>query len=105
MWIVSDTIFSFVTYTNFCGSYGEEGWEIIMNTLRQRFPTPFLEDSSGLVPANWMRVIEFVLLPEVTYRLVSEDLGISIEEAVGVVIESESFGKYAHPSDNARERS
>jgi len=69
-----------------------------MKTLSRCFPVSFLEDSSGLVPANWTRVIEFVLLPEVTYQLVSQDLGVSIGEAVEVVIESEVFGKYAHPS-------
>lgn len=74
-----------------------------MNVLKHCFPTPFLEDNSGLVPANWMRVIEFVLLPEVTYQLVSQDLGVSIGEAVKAVIESEIFGKYAHPSHDARE--
>ena len=86
------------SYVDVFTSYGEQGWEIIMNTLKRCFPVSFLDDNTGLVPANWIRVIEFVLLPEVAYQLVSQDLGVSIEEAVGVVIASEVFGKYAHPS-------
>lgn len=96
--------FFFTALADVFVSYGEKGWEILMSTLKHCFPTPFLEDNTGLIPANWTRVIEFVLLPEVTYQLISQDLGVSVGEAVEIVIESETFGKYAHPSHDERNK-
>lgn len=71
-----------------------------MKSLRAAILVSFLEDQPDYVPANWSRVLECVLLPEVTCHIVSEDLDISLVEAAKVVDESGPFGRLAHPLED-----
>lgn len=89
-----------VLITASVASYGEKGWSIGMKSLRDIFPESFLGSQPHYVLANWSRVLECVLLPEVACHLISEDLGVTLLEAVNILDESSHFGRLAHPLED-----
>jgi len=60
------------------------------------FPMPTLELPPHI---SWRTFIEFVLVPEVACLLISEDMSVHLEEAVGVWKASRDFGIQAFPDD------
>ena len=64
------------------------------------FPEPILDLPSHI---SWKTFVEFVLVPEVACLLISEDMAICYEEAVGVWKASRDFGIQAFP-DNELDR-
>ena len=71
-----------------------------MKLLKSIFLVSFLDSWLDYVPANWSRVLECILLLEVTCHLISEDLGVTLVEAVKIVDESGPFGRLAHPLED-----
>jgi len=64
------------------------------------FPEPAFDMLSHM---SWRTFIEFVLVPEVACSLISEDMDICYQEAVGVWRASRDFGIQAFP-DNELDR-
>ena len=75
-----------------------------MTQLRVMYPYSPNEDSniqaiqlpSGF---SWQNFIEFVLIPEVIGVLISEDMGVSLEEAFVIREKSTRFGIAAFPEE------
>jgi RTC4-like domain len=53
-------------------------------------------DSDKFKPLGMRSYIEEVLMPEVSFRLISEDMNISLDEAKLVRENSVEFGMYVH---------
>ncbi|KAI0052240.1 hypothetical protein FA95DRAFT_1375840 [Auriscalpium vulgare] len=80
----------------FAGYYGKRGHQIIEATLRSMFP--FAECMEGkCVPLGWRKVIECVLVREVTIRLIQVDLDVDRAVAKVVLVDSSAFGASQHP--------
>ncbi|KAH6871950.1 hypothetical protein BKA70DRAFT_1353538 [Coprinopsis sp. MPI-PUGE-AT-0042] len=80
-----------------CGYYGEQGFEIITQTLSGMFSQEDMEALSPLTPAL---AIQEVLVPEAAVLLISEDLGLDFEAARLVLEESWSYGINMFPAED-----
>ncbi|EPQ54161.1 hypothetical protein GLOTRDRAFT_130548 [Gloeophyllum trabeum ATCC 11539] len=78
------------------GYYGGTGRIIIQMTLEQMIPDG-PTDLSHVRPLSYNALITDVLIPEVTVRLIQEDLSVDWETAIVVLQESMRFGSFAHP--------
>jgi len=83
-----------ITYMQF--SYGLVGVRHLLRELLDMFPVSTLELPPHI---SWRTFVEFVLVPEVACLLISEDMSICLEEAVGVWKASRDFGIQAFPDD------
>ncbi|KAF8077600.1 hypothetical protein FPV67DRAFT_1662416 [Lyophyllum atratum] len=81
------------------GYYGEEGYEILILTLRDIFPETLM-DLSPFSPLSWNSVIREFLLPETVVLLIQDDLKLSRGSAIRTLHQSRVFGTLMHPSDN-----
>jgi len=77
-------------------SYGLVGVHHLLSELLCMFPEPV---PGPPLHMSWKTFVEFVLVPEVACLLISEDMGICYEEAVGVWKASRDFGIQAFPDD------
>ncbi|KAK7689518.1 hypothetical protein QCA50_007310 [Cerrena zonata] len=81
------------------GYYGGEGYQIIYYVL-----ITLLDESrydlSKFYPLSWDALIRKVLLPEVSVRLIQQDLHLIREQALTTFMESNTFGNLMHPGDD-----
>ena len=83
-------------------SYGLRGLELIMKEMRGMYPnSPDDEDSNGAIKLpngfSWFNFVDFVLIPELVGILISEDMGVALDEAFVICEKSTQFGIYAFP--------
>ncbi|KAI1785057.1 hypothetical protein LXA43DRAFT_1066272 [Ganoderma leucocontextum] len=78
------------------GYYGEQGHEIIHFMLLHLFRGVAIED---LRPMSFETLVGSVLLPEVSTRLIMDDLTCSQADAIRILDESSEYGSRMFPSD------
>jgi hypothetical protein len=83
----------------FIPSYGDEGYQIMILTLRHMFP----EQSFNLeivAPLPWTTAIQEFLLPEVAVYLIQDDLHVLRPAAIETLHKSRIFGTLMHSMDH-----
>ncbi|KAF6763448.1 hypothetical protein DFP72DRAFT_1060601 [Ephemerocybe angulata] len=89
----------YVTFTEGgTGYYGELGFQIMTTTLRRLFPIASF-DPSTFAPLSYTALIEEVLTPELSVRLIMDDLSITRGKAIDTLRQSRQFGNFTHPGD------
>jgi RTC4-like domain len=79
-------------------SYGEKGCRIIQDTLRSLLPVEYT-CATHFSPLTLPFITLYILVPHIGATLISQDCGISIEDAYQVMQESADCGYSLHPDD------
>ncbi|KAF8054207.1 hypothetical protein FPV67DRAFT_1173441 [Lyophyllum atratum] len=81
------------------GYYGELGYQLIYITLQNLYPSWTIE-CTCIAPLTYDTFVREVLVPEVTTRLIQDDLHVSRSEAIKTLHASHAFGFFLHPVDD-----
>ncbi|KAF7979106.1 hypothetical protein HWV62_43636 [Athelia sp. TMB] len=76
------------------GYFGEKGACIMFSVIQSLFPN---------VPAHGLRFVDFVrrvLLPETAVLLAQDDLAVSWEKAIDILLDSKEYGVVMYPEDD-----
>ncbi|KAF7966268.1 hypothetical protein HWV62_39397 [Athelia sp. TMB] len=83
------------------GYYGDEGYIIIQSALMVMFPD-YSFDTSPFPSLDWKLFREKVLIPEVSTRLIQEDLSLDRKASIKALRASQKFGSYFHSGDDSK---
>jgi len=79
-------------------SYGLTGLHMVLTELQTMYPTQACD--FGLPDGiSWNTFIQYVLVPEVVCVLISDDMHVTLVEAVRIWNESREFGLRAFPDE------
>jgi hypothetical protein len=77
-------------------SYGQKGAELILYTIFSLIPKRRTV-VDALAPIDYYHFVDHIIFPYTACRLIAVDLGISLENAHAVMLESQDLGDLRHP--------